>query len=88
MRQARALLLGLVAACAVCAAACGGGTAAATAVDLHGAGASFPYPLYDRWFKDYVGSHPNTTVDYQSVGSGAEVDGLVGELGDAGAAAH
>ena len=85
MRQARALLLGLVAACAVCAAACGGGTAAATAVDLHGAGASFPYPLYDRWFKDYVGSHPNTTVDYQSVGSGAGVTQFTNKTVDFGA---
>jgi phosphate transport system substrate-binding protein len=85
MRLVRVFLLGFVAACAVCAAACGGGASAATAVDLHGAGASFPYPLYDRWFKDYVGSHPNTTVDYQSVGSGAGITQFTNKTVDFGA---
>ena len=84
MRLARVLALGLVAVCAVCAAACGGGASAAS-VDLHGAGASFPYPLYDRWFKDYVASHPNTTVDYQSVGSGAGITQFTNKTVDFGA---
>jgi ABC-type phosphate transport system substrate-binding protein len=54
---------------------CGGGSSAASevAADLHGAGASFPAPLYDRWFKDFVRAHPNLHVDYQSVGSGAGI---------------
>ena len=85
MRPVRVLFFGLVAVSAVCAAACGGGAAAATSVDLHGAGASFPYPLYDRWFKDYVSSHPNTTVDYQSVGSGAGVTQFTNKTVDFGA---
>jgi phosphate transport system substrate-binding protein len=55
------------------AAACGGGTSAPALVELHGAGASFPYPLYDRWFKSFVASHPGVRVDYQSVGSGAGI---------------
>ena len=86
MRPARVLLLGLIATCAVGAVACGGGGAAAASnVELHGAGASFPYPLYDRWFKDYVGSHPNTTVDYQSVGSGAGITQFTNKTVDFGA---
>ena len=42
-------------------AACGGGSesAAATGVKLQGAGASFPAPLYNRWFKAYSAAHAN-----------------------------
>jgi phosphate transport system substrate-binding protein len=42
-------------------------------VKLQGAGASFPAPLYLKWFKSYSGAHPNIQVDYQSVGSGSGV---------------
>lgn len=44
-----------------------------TAVKLQGAGASFPAPLYLKWFKTYSGAHSNVQVDYQSVGSGSGV---------------
>jgi phosphate transport system substrate-binding protein len=44
-----------------------------TSVKLQGAGASFPAPLYLKWFKTYNGAHSNIQVDYQSVGSGAGV---------------
>ena len=39
---------------------------------LNGAGATFPAPLYQRWFQDYASSTGNR-VNYQSVGSGAGV---------------
>ena len=42
-------------------------------VKLQGAGASFPAPLYLKWFKSYSGAHSNVQVDYQSVGSGIGV---------------
>jgi len=42
-------------------------------VKLQGAGASFPAPLYLKWFKSYSASKPNVQVDYQSVGSGSGV---------------
>jgi phosphate transport system substrate-binding protein len=42
-------------------------------VKLQGAGASFPAPLYLKWFKSYSGAHSNVQVDYQSVGSGSGV---------------
>ncbi|HEY9827512.1 MAG TPA: phosphate ABC transporter substrate-binding protein PstS [Stenomitos sp.] len=43
------------------------------AVTLSGAGASFPAPLYQRWFADFNQTNPSVTVSYQSVGSGAGV---------------
>src|SRR5262245_30409654 len=70
--------------CALSATSCGG-SAASPAAQLHGAGASFPYPLYDRWFKDYVAAHPNVRVDYQSVGSGAGVTQFTNKTVDFGA---
>jgi len=51
--------------------ACGGSRE--ESVKLQGAGASFPAPLYLKWFKSYSGAHPNVQVDYQSVGSGSGV---------------
>jgi len=44
----------------------------AMAGDLNGAGASFPAPIYQRWFKDYADTTGNQ-VNYQAVGSGAGV---------------
>jgi len=53
---------------------CGGdGGGAGGGVKLQGAGASFPAPLYLKWFKTYNGAHPNVQVDYQSIGSGGGV---------------
>jgi phosphate transport system substrate-binding protein len=69
----------------VMAAACGGSGSAASVVDLHGAGASFPAPLYDKWFKSYVAAHPNVRVDYQSNGSGAGVTQFTNKTIDFGA---
>ena len=61
-------------------AGCGGSGSAessATAVKLQGAGASFPAPLYNKWFKAYGAAHPNVLVDYQSVGSGGGVKSVI-----------
>ncbi|MGC1395845.1 MAG: phosphate ABC transporter substrate-binding protein PstS [Coleofasciculaceae cyanobacterium] len=43
-------------------------------VQLVGAGASFPAPLYQRWFVDFNKVHPKLQINYQSVGSGAGVE--------------
>lgn len=51
-------------------------------VSLVGAGASFPAPLYQRWFTDMRNSMPDVQVDYQSVGSGAGVERFTQELVD------
>lgn len=45
---------------------------AVAATNLNGAGATFPAPLYQRWFQDYSNTSGNK-VNYQSVGSGAGV---------------
>ena len=64
-------------------AACGGSETSSTgegtgnsgnSVSLTGAGASFPAPLYQRWFSEYNKENPNIQVTYQSVGSGAGVE--------------
>ena len=43
-------------------------------VELVGAGASFPAPLYQTWFTELNKKYPNLKVNYQSVGSGAGVE--------------
>ena len=52
---------------------------------LQGAGASFPAPLYTRWFKAYSSAHANVQVDYQSVGSGSGVKSVIDKTVDFGA---
>src|SRR3954469_5084203 len=60
------------------------GTAAATAVVLvagaaaqtmriNGAGATFPYPIYSKWFSEYNKQHSNVEINYQSIGSGGGI---------------
>ena len=63
----------------------GGGTAPGDLVKLQGAGASFPAPLYSRWFKAYSSAHSNVQVDYQSVGSGSGVKSVIDKTVDFGA---
>jgi ABC-type phosphate transport system substrate-binding protein len=52
---------------------------------LTGAGASFPAPLYSKWFKNYNAAHPDLKIDYQSVGSGAGVKDIIDKTVDFGA---
>ncbi|MDR3555721.1 MAG: phosphate ABC transporter substrate-binding protein PstS [Syntrophobacteraceae bacterium] len=59
--------------------------AADGSVRLTGAGASFPAPLYDKWFKDFHGLHQGILVDYQSVGSGSGVRNFINKTVDFGA---
>ena len=54
-------------------------------VALSGAGASFPAPLYQRWFSDFNKTTPSVTVGYQSVGSGAGVKQFIAGTVDFGA---
>jgi len=76
-RHAATLVVG--AAFIACVAADRGGTAdsalpgaSGVRVDLTGAGATFPYPLYSRWFNDYA-QRTNVRINYQSIGSGAGI---------------
>ena len=43
---------------------------AAQAQKLTGAGASFPNPIYTKWFGEYSAAHPGVEINYQSIGSG------------------
>jgi phosphate transport system substrate-binding protein len=54
-------------------------------VTLTGAGASFPAPLYQRWFAEYRKTNSNTQINYQSVGSGAGVKQFISGTVDFGA---
>jgi len=47
--------------------------AAAGATLLTGAGATFPYPMYSKWFDDYRKMHPDIQINYQSIGSGGGI---------------
>ena len=47
--------------------------AAATAQNINAAGATFPYPIYNRWFTEYNQQHPNVKINYQSIGSGGGI---------------
>src|SRR6266852_3824223 len=40
---------------------------------INGAGATFPYPIYSKWFDEYHKKNPNIELNYQSVGSGAGI---------------
>lgn len=43
------------------------------ALSITGAGATFPYPMYSKWFSDYHKMHSDVEINYQSIGSGAGI---------------
>jgi len=49
------------------------GVAAAQNVQINGAGATFPYPIYSKWFSEYNKLHPEVAINYQSIGSGGGI---------------
>ena len=53
-------------------------------VDLTGAGATFPYPIYSKWFSDYA-AQTGVKINYQSIGSGGGIRQLSEETVDFGA---
>ena len=59
--------------------------ASASSMMLNGAGATYPYPLYSKWFDDYHKVNPQVQINYQSVGSGAGVRALLDGIVDFGA---
>src|SRR5437660_2282768 len=52
---------------------------------VNGAGATFPYPIYSKWFDEYHKLHPNIQINYQSIGSGAGIRQLLAATVDFGA---
>jgi phosphate transport system substrate-binding protein len=45
----------------------------ASAQNITAAGATFPYPIYNKWFTEYNQIHPNVKINYQSIGSGGGI---------------
>jgi phosphate transport system substrate-binding protein len=79
---ARRLSLAATIGLALVAAACGGGppvTGDAAAgssggtLQINGAGATFPYPIYSKWFDEYHKKNPQVQINYQSIGSGGGI---------------
>ena len=66
MRMTRIFLAALVAGFTALA-------AGAQTVQINGAGATFPYPLYSKWFSEYNKMHPEVEINYQSIGSGGGI---------------
>jgi phosphate transport system substrate-binding protein len=58
---------------------------AAKVVSINGAGATFPYPLYSKWFSEYRKVDPSVEINYQSIGSGGGVRQLLEDTIDFGA---
>jgi len=48
-------------------------TVVAQTVQINGAGATFPNPIYSKWFSEYNKLHPNVQINYQPLGSGAGI---------------
>jgi phosphate transport system substrate-binding protein len=59
--------------------------ATAGAQNLTGAGATFPNPIYSRWFSEYSNAHQGVKINYQSVGSGAGIRQVSTKIVDFGA---
>jgi len=64
----RWFLLGVLAAVVVV-----GGTTAGAALLINGAGATFPYPIYSKWFDEFRKQYPAAEINYQSIGSGGGI---------------
>ena len=68
--------------------ACGGnqspsgqqnGSPAQSAIQINGAGATFPNPIYSKWFSEYNKLHPNVQINYQPIGSGGGIRQLTAQ---------
>jgi phosphate transport system substrate-binding protein len=58
---------------------------AANKVLINGAGATFPAPIYMKWFQDYNKVHPSVEINYQAIGSGGGIKQLTEKTVDFGA---
>ena len=90
MNRLQQAVTGGVLALAAAAIACGGsgqpatesagGSAAAGAVmQINGAGATFPNPIYSKWFDEYHKAKPNVQINYQPIGSGGGIRQITAE---------
>src|SRR6201998_2581536 len=65
MKRFAGLAIGVLALCAI--------VLAENALLINGAGATFPYPIYSKWFDVYHSKNPNIEFNYQSIGSGGGI---------------
>ena len=62
-----------------------GVTAAMAQTNLNAAGATFPYPIYSKWFSEYHNQHSDVSINYQSIGSGGGIRQVLAGTVDFGA---
>ena len=74
------LRVALIAVCILALAASGFGQTL-----INGAGATFPYPIYSKWFDEFHKAHPDVQINYQSIGSGGGIRQLEAGTVDFGA---
>jgi len=55
------------------------------AQNINAAGATFPYPIYSKWFDEYHKLHPKVQINYQSIGSGGGIRQVLDKTVDFGA---
>src|SRR3954470_12122497 len=60
-------------------------SAFAASVQIKGAAATFPYPLYSKWFAEYQKVDPEVQINYQSIGSGGGIRQFLDKTIDFGA---
>ena len=60
-------------------------TAATGSIQMNGAGATFPFPLYSKWFYQYAFVDPSVQFNYQSIGSGGGIQQITAKTVDFGA---
>jgi phosphate transport system substrate-binding protein len=82
MRKVIGIVAGAVAVLAMSFAAVPGASAE---VAINGAGATFPYPLYSKWFYEYSNANPGVKFNYQSIGSGGGIKQITAGTVDFGA---
>lgn len=79
MKNSSKILIGALAAVVMA-----GATLARAGASLNGAGATFPYPIYSKWFYEYNKS-AGVAINYQSIGSGGGIQQLTAGTVDFGA---
>ncbi len=60
-------------------------TLSCSAAFIHGTGASFPFPLYTKWFAEFQKLNPEVKINYQAIGSGGGIRQLLAHTVDFGA---
>src|SRR5437899_5157574 len=83
MMTSRRVVVGLLTAVVV-AWSCGVGPATAQLL-INGAGATFPYPIYSKWFDEYAKISRSVNFNYQSIGSGGGIRQITARTVDFGA---